>query len=73
DIVVSERRLPAACAPRWLKLDRAALRETGGVAVYLRQEKWRGVRQPGDRHPWIVPDRSVAGSGGKARPSAPAR
>lgn len=73
DIVVSDRRLPAACAPRWLKLDRAALRETGGVAVYLRQEKWRGVRQPGDRHPWIVPDRSVAGSGGKARPSAPAR
>ena len=35
DIVVSSRRLPRGCAPRWLKLDRLTLAETGGVALYL--------------------------------------
>ena len=35
DIVVADRRLPPACAPRWLKLDRAQLERTGGVAIYL--------------------------------------
>ncbi len=38
DIVVSDRRLPRGCAPRWLKLDAAALRRTGGLAVYLDSE-----------------------------------
>ena len=54
DIVVSDRRLPAACTPRWLKLDRARLRQSGGVAVYLDQKRWKGVREPGDRHPWMA-------------------
>ncbi len=53
DIVVSDRRLPTGCAPRWLKLDRAHLRATGGVAVYLDAHMWRGVHEPEDRHPWI--------------------
>jgi len=53
DIMVSNRRLPAACIPRWLKLDRARLRQTGGVAVYLEQRRWVSVLTPGDRHPWI--------------------
>jgi competence protein ComEC len=53
DIVVSDRRLPSACAPRWLKLDRAHLRETGGAAIYLNTHEWIGVRNPADRHPWI--------------------
>ena len=35
DIVVADRRLPPACAPRWLKLDRLQLERTGGVAIYL--------------------------------------
>jgi competence protein ComEC len=35
DIVVADRRLPRGCTPRWLKLDRAGLERTGGVAVYL--------------------------------------
>jgi ComEC/Rec2-related protein len=35
DIVVADRRLPPACAPRWLKLDRVQLERTGGVAIYL--------------------------------------
>ncbi len=59
DIVISDRRLPAACKPRWLKLDRARLSETGGVAVYLDQERWVSVRAPADQHPWIIrPPRS---------------
>ncbi|MGE4430659.1 MAG: ComEC/Rec2 family competence protein [Sphingobium sp.] len=71
DIVVSERRLPAACAPRWLKLDRAHLRETGGVAVYLKQGKWRAVRQPGDRHPWVAAAPAPARDGVSAQGVAP--
>ncbi len=35
DIVVSDRRLPRSCTPRWLKLDSSTLRQTGGVAIYL--------------------------------------
>ncbi|MEZ5656759.1 MAG: ComEC/Rec2 family competence protein [Sphingobium sp.] len=54
DIVVSDRRLPVVCAPRWLKLDRTRLREAGGVAVYLGQPMWEGVSQPNDDHPWVV-------------------
>lgn len=54
DIVVSERRLPAACVPRWLKLDAPTLRRTGGVAVTFATGKIVTVRQPGDRHPWLV-------------------
>jgi competence protein ComEC len=35
DIIVSDRRLPDWCRPRWLKLDAAALAHTGAVAVQL--------------------------------------
>lgn len=35
DIVVSERRLPRACTPRWLKLDREMLGKSGGLALFL--------------------------------------
>lgn len=33
DIVVSDRRLPRACRPRWLRADRGLLRRTGGLAI----------------------------------------
>ena len=33
DVVVSSRRLPRGCSPRWLKLDRTALSRTGGVSI----------------------------------------
>ena len=33
DVVVSDRRLPRGCTPRWLKLDRQALSRTGGVSI----------------------------------------
>ena len=35
DIVISDRRLPRTCTPRWLKADRTLLRQTGGLAVRL--------------------------------------
>jgi competence protein ComEC len=55
DIVVSERRLPRGCTPRWLKLDRETLSRTGGVAVTLATANVTTVRTPGDGHPWITP------------------
>jgi competence protein ComEC len=64
DIVVSDRRLPPGCAPRWLKLDRAALAATGGVAVTLGTAPHvRTVRRAGARHPWIAPERVMPGRG----------
>ena len=55
DIVVSDRRLPRGCAPRWLKLDRAALARTGGVSVTLGSSP--RVETVADRvgeHPWAM-------------------
>lgn len=63
DVVVSERRLPRICHPRWLKVDKATLAGTGGVALYWRGNVIRTVRTPGDRHPWQQ----------RARPPAVAR
>nr|WP_246352146.1 ComEC/Rec2 family competence protein [Sphingomonas xinjiangensis] len=54
DIVVSERRLPPGCNPRWLKLDRDTLRQTGGVAVEFASRGIRTVRD-GGVHPWKSP------------------
>jgi len=53
DIVVADRRLPRGCNPRWLKLDRAALARTGGVAIYLGDEpQVRTVAERLGNHPW---------------------
>jgi competence protein ComEC len=55
DIVVSDRRLPAACRPRWIKLDQPALVRSGGVAIRLRHAPWlEPAIRSGDRHPWRV-------------------
>jgi len=53
DIVVSDRRLPRGCVPRWLKLDSAALRKTGGLAIYLgRNPRVDTVAERIGAHPW---------------------
>ncbi|RYD98521.1 MAG: ComEC/Rec2 family competence protein, partial [Sphingomonadales bacterium] len=52
DVVVSERRLPPGCAPRWLKLDREGLARTGGVAIHFASGRVTTVRS-GSAHPWI--------------------
>jgi competence protein ComEC len=54
DIVVSDRRLPMACHPRWLKLDRPALSATGGVAISLARPNVTTVVGD-DHHPWVPP------------------
>lgn len=57
DIVISERRLPRTCTPRWLKLDRDTLRQTGGITVSLQSGRVSTVNRPGERHPWLDPPR----------------
>jgi competence protein ComEC len=53
DIVVSDRRLPRGCVPRWLKLDSMALRRTGGLAVYLgKSPRVDTVAERIGTHPW---------------------
>ena len=55
DIVVSERRLPTACAPRWLRLDRPFLERNGGVAVTFATGGVTTVASGQGRHPWVTP------------------
>ncbi|TGX49698.1 ComEC family competence protein [Sphingomonas gei] len=54
DVVVSERRLPPGCTPRWLKLDRDTLAKTGGLAITFADARVRTVRRGGS-HPWLDP------------------
>lgn len=57
DIMISDRRLPAWCQPRWLKLDRPALAETGAVAIRLSPPGVDSVAARNGRHPWADPRR----------------
>ena len=55
DIVVSDRRLPRACSPRWIKVDRAFLARTGGLSIsFAREPQVRTVRDLVGYHPWAV-------------------
>src|SRR5206468_12547087 len=55
DIVVSNRRLPRGCKPRWLRLDAQALERTGGLAIYLGKElRVDSVAERVGPHPWAV-------------------
>src|SRR3546814_6806169 len=50
DIVISDRRLPRSCTPRWLKLDRRFLERNGGLSVNLAHQRVESVIQSGDQH-----------------------
>ena len=52
DIVVSDRRLPLKCRPRWLKLDGPTLAASGGIAIGLTHRTVTSV-VGNDRHPWV--------------------
>lgn len=52
DIIVSDRRLPYWCAPRWLKLDRSRLSETGALSIWLNGPRIRSVAAEDGAHPW---------------------
>jgi competence protein ComEC len=55
DIVVSDRRLPRGCVPRWLKLDRQSLARTGGIAIYLgNSPRVETVAEHVGAHPWAM-------------------
>jgi competence protein ComEC len=61
DIVIADRRLPQGCQPRWLKLDRQSLEQTGGVAIYLDGKPHVStVAGRIARHPWGRPIRFPA-------------
>jgi competence protein ComEC len=64
DIVVSDRRLPRACAPRWLRLDRVALARSGGIAIDLRRASLRTAFAR-DRHPWVTAAAGLSSSGAR--------
>lgn len=62
DIVISERRLPASCQPRWLKADRTLLDQVGGMTIDLENQKISTVLDRSGHHQWMrfsVPDKSV--------------
>jgi competence protein ComEC len=52
DIVVSDRRLPDWCRPRWLRLDRQALAQSGAVAIWLTEGRIESVRDRIGDQPW---------------------
>jgi competence protein ComEC len=53
DIVISDRRLPRSCRPRWLKADPSLLARTGGLALSLRGiPSVATVRGLVGQHPW---------------------
>lgn len=58
DIIVSDRTLPPACAPRWIKADRKLLARTGGLAITLSSGTVQTARRSEDDHPWTPLSRS---------------
>lgn len=55
DIVVSDRRLPRTCRPRWLKVDRMLLARTGGLAIALGETpRITTVAERVGQHPWAA-------------------
>jgi competence protein ComEC len=76
DIVVSDRWLPSACLPRWLKLDRHTLESSGGVAVYLASgPRIDTVAARVGEHPWASAPNSAIGArvSGRRRTDASVR
>ncbi len=53
DIIISERRLPPACKPKWFKVDRSLLNETGGLAITFQPTPVVETALTGKTdHPW---------------------
>lgn len=53
DIVISDRRLPRGCNPRWLRADRELLARTGGLSiVFGRHPRVTTVTGDAGAHPW---------------------
>lgn len=52
DVVVAPRRLPGFCQPRWLLLDREALKATGAVTIRSGDRRLDSVGRRSGDHPW---------------------
>jgi competence protein ComEC len=52
DIVISDRRMPMWCRPRWLKLDKAALGTLGAVSVWFGDGRIEAVNVGLGDHDW---------------------
>ncbi|MDZ4275655.1 MAG: ComEC/Rec2 family competence protein, partial [Erythrobacter sp.] len=52
DIVIAERFLPRSCRPRWLKADRRMLERSGGLSIYLDEERITSVGESQGQHGW---------------------
>lgn len=53
DLVISDRRLPRTCRPKWLKLDKPMLVQTGGASIrFASPPQVKTSAVPGDQHPW---------------------
>lgn len=52
DIVISSRRMPKWCVPRWRRFDRAQLAETGAVAIWLGKGRVEAANARIGDHPW---------------------
>lgn len=53
DIVISERRLPTSCEPRWIKADRTLLGQVGGMTIDLDNQKVATVLSRSGNHHWM--------------------
>lgn len=60
DIVISDRRLPPWCVPKWLKADRILLAKTGGLAVTLKSAEVETVADGEGTHPWVLARGQIA-------------
>ena len=55
DLVISDRWLPRGCVPRWLKLDRRTLEQSGGIAIRFGDTPHiDSVAERTAGHPWAV-------------------
>ncbi|ABC63399.1 ComEC/Rec2 family competence protein [Erythrobacter litoralis] len=51
-IVIADRWLPRSCRPQWLKADRRFLGQSGGLALFLEEERFTSVAQGEGEHGW---------------------
>ena len=52
DIVIADRYLPFSCRPKWLKADKNLLNTTGGLTIFLAEERFDTVAERQGRHGW---------------------
>jgi len=55
DITISDRQLPRACVPKWVRIDPAFLAQTGGLAITLAPVQFQMTKPARSDHPWIAP------------------